>query len=310
MAEVTEELVQKIHLLTSVAADKCRTAFEQSGGDIDRAVLLLAEAGEIKADTLGLDAVKVALKGGAMSSFLNGPHANLFLEMAAMAAKQPPSMPPPESEKWHHPELGTFEFVGYQWQRTMRGGSKVFSFKPVYSSKVRDTFRLAFASTDPKMPPSQEEIALAQKIIGGLETIGGLVSRALWDEFIGDRKSRVWWGRNLMDVERMVADQAGVKIPLNEARDVLKALNLSEVVIRRETQVFAELSFYAAFEDEHGVGVLTDGERILGVGFENDVVADEAPPQSTASVEDVLEKLRQAYENKDQGEGKSGSLQG
>jgi hypothetical protein len=32
-----------------------------------------------------------------------------------------------------------------------------------------------------------------------------------------------------------------------------------------------ELSFHAAFEEEHGVGVLTDGNTILGTGYSVDV---------------------------------------
>ena len=33
-----------------------------------------------------------------------------------------------------------------------------------------------------------------------------------------------------------------------------------------------ELSFHAAFEEEHGVSVLTDGDSILGTGYYLDVV--------------------------------------
>jgi hypothetical protein len=33
------------------------------------------------------------------------------------------------------------------------------------------------------------------------------------------------------------------------------------------TKPIAELSFSALFEDEHGVGIVTDGRTILGTGF-------------------------------------------
>lgn len=37
-----------------------------------------------------------------------------------------------------------------------------------------------------------------------------------------------------------------------------------------------ELSFSAPFEDEHGVGVMTDGQSVLGIGYSCDVTPFEA----------------------------------
>ena len=37
-----------------------------------------------------------------------------------------------------------------------------------------------------------------------------------------------------------------------------------------------ELSFGAAFEEEHGVGILTDGAKIIGIGYSYDVTPFES----------------------------------
>ena len=55
---------------------------------------------------------------------------------------------------------------------------------------------------------------------------------------------------------------------------------LSRITVRQDVPgcegPVVELSFHAAFEVEHGVGVLTDGETILGLGYSADVTPFEA----------------------------------
>ena len=40
--------------------------------------------------------------------------------------------------------------------------------------------------------------------------------------------------------------------------------------VERYPKPIAELTFAAAFDPEHGVGVLTDGKKILGTGYSGD----------------------------------------
>src|SRR5438477_469409 len=57
--------------------------------------------------------------------------------------------------------------------------------------------------------------------------------------------------------------------PPRNARDLFKLMGLSEIRIRkpapRAQPPLAELNFHAAFEEEHGVGVLTDALEIRGL---------------------------------------------
>jgi hypothetical protein len=57
-------------------------------------------------------------------------------------------------------------------------------------------------------------------------------------------------------------------------------MRLSSICVRPRVEGYdkpiVELRFAAAFEEEHGVGVLTDGGKILGTGYSVDVTPYES----------------------------------
>jgi hypothetical protein len=57
--------------------------------------------------------------------------------------------------------------------------------------------------------------------------------------------------------------------------DLRAGLRVMEVCVRPKVEgcdgPVAELTFAAVFEEEHGLGVLTDGEGVLGIGYVADV---------------------------------------
>jgi hypothetical protein len=63
--------------------------------------------------------------------------------------------------------------------------------------------------------------------------------------------------------------------PPKKAEDVPRLMLLTNITIpkrrRGQDHPLAELSFAAAFEEEHGVGILTDGKAIVGIGYSSDV---------------------------------------
>ena len=63
--------------------------------------------------------------------------------------------------------------------------------------------------------------------------------------------------------------------PPKKAADVPRLMQLTNISIakprRGQDKPLAELSFAAAFEEEHGVGILTDGKAIIGIGYSSDV---------------------------------------
>jgi hypothetical protein len=53
--------------------------------------------------------------------------------------------------------------------------------------------------------------------------------------------------------------------------DLLAVMQVSAITVHKgvngDDKPIVELSFRAAFEQEHGVGVLTDGQTVLGFGY-------------------------------------------
>jgi hypothetical protein len=87
----------------------------------------------------------------------------------------------------------------------------------------------------------------------------------------------VWWHGELAQVAG-AAEDANLPAP-KKADDLLKLMRLFQISIRKEAEgcpgPVAELCFWAAFEEEHNVGVLTDGKKVLGTGYHLDVSAFE-----------------------------------
>jgi malic enzyme len=52
-------------------------------------------------------------------------------------------------------------------------------------------------------------------------------------------------------------------------------LQVAQVTVLKEVDghdgPLVEISLYAPFEPEHDLGILTDGEKILGIGYMSDV---------------------------------------
>jgi hypothetical protein len=82
----------------------------------------------------------------------------------------------------------------------------------------------------------------------------------------------MWWHGDLDALAEVLDDG---RRPAR-AEDLLGLMQLSGVVVRRDVDghdgPLAELRFHAAFEEEHGVGVLTDGTTIVGTGYSCDVL--------------------------------------
>ena len=99
----------------------------------------------------------------------------------------------------------------------------------------------------------------------------------------------MWWHGKLKEIEKQTS-------PLKAPKDLLDLLQLDIIYIqkpqpgrsdpfilnpfngkkvkappRAAVPASAELEFHAAFEEEHGVGILTDCNSILGIGYSTDV---------------------------------------
>jgi uncharacterized protein DUF6985 len=177
---------------------------------------------------------------------------------------------------WDHPDLGRFKYERMAWRKTVNVPAfKLFAYDTGYSNARRSTGKheLTFDADDEHDIPSQAAVRLASKVLMNQADLVTKVTKALWDDFNGrGPNSGLWWHGALNEVaEAMDAEE-----PLGGPDDLLAVMQLSQILVWKRVDDYekpvVELSFLAAFEPEHGVGVLTDGETILGTGYMVDVV--------------------------------------
>lgn len=176
---------------------------------------------------------------------------------------------------WTHPVWGEFKYDCERWN----GSTEIPSFKQfTYGTDLAGAnppagrFELCFDADGEDDRPSAPTIALAERICSNQSVLVKKVIQALWDDFNGrGLSSGMWWHGDL----EQVRDAMGpFDEPPESANDLLRLLEADAVIIRKPRehgQLLAEICFHAAFEPEHGVGILTDGEAILGTGYILDV---------------------------------------
>ena len=176
---------------------------------------------------------------------------------------------------WLHPTLGDFTYDGIAWIATINMPAfKVLSYDTGYDNAPRSTgqHELAFVTDCDDEIPSMSAVALADKVLVNQYEIVEKMYWALWRDFTGEgAKTGMWWHGNFDEVAAVL----GVDVPLSDAKDLLPLLQLSQMTVFNDLYDYKkpiiELSFHASFEEEHGVGLLTDGDEILGIGYSSDV---------------------------------------
>jgi hypothetical protein len=176
--------------------------------------------------------------------------------------------PTPIGPAWSDPDLGTFHFDDFGWTtRVPLPGFNVFTRG---KRKPPETYKLLIESDAADQLPTPDAVALVKRVLGNDAALARRVADALWADFTGEGpKSGMYWHGDL----DQVAEGIETGKPPRKAGDLYKLMSLSEIRIRPVTgdsgkaQVLAELEFDAVFEEEHGVGILTDGANVLGVGY-------------------------------------------
>jgi hypothetical protein len=187
---------------------------------------------------------------------------------------------------WDHPKLGRFEYRGGWAKKFNFPAFKAFSYDSGYDNARRSTGKhgmLFWASSESDLP-SPEAAGLASKVVANQAELVAQVADALWDDFSGRGPDYGNWWHGCLE---KVAKSIGPKRVLRGPEDTTRLLKVDAVFIRSAysgmpgyDKPAVEIAFRAAFEPEHGVGVLTDGVSILGIGYTLDVVLFEPPKRS------------------------------
>lgn len=185
-------------------------------------------------------------------------------------------------DTWHDTELGLFTFDEYAWVKEFKM-SVFLAFKYAgYGTGIQQTgrpnFDLLIEAENKNEIPSQPLVEVARLTISNLERLvkEGIV--ALYNDFIGNGpNSGMWWHSCLEDVRKDIINELENEAlcKLEEAGDLYTYMGNPSVFVQSRGYGYkypcAVISFSALFEVEHGIGMLTDGNTILGVGYEMSV---------------------------------------
>jgi predicted DNA-binding WGR domain protein len=207
----------------------------------------------------------------------------------AMDAKKAVSDGGDERAPWAHTHLGHFKWDGMDWT-TMIEMPALRAF--AYNAGDRGARRrkgkvpLVLQADDETGLPSKAAISAVLRILANQSKLVGAITKALWDDFNGrGPDSGMWWHGHLDEVAE------GAERLLTKRDDLLAVMSVSEISVRNDItfndKPVVEVDFEAAFEPEHGVGVLTNGQTIFGIGYSIDVDAFESKPSSRRQVQKV-----------------------
>lgn len=184
--------------------------------------------------------------------------------------------PPPKQPTWNHPRLGVFKYdVGDGWFKILNVPAfKAFS----HGSKPCSQCQMTFEADSETNVPAQAALAIADRFLTNQDVLVDRIVSALWNDIKGrgPDSGMFWHGEMDTVVEAIQEDFDVTTTRLEAGSDLLRLIQPHNIIVRKKVLYYEkpviELCFSAAFDVEHGLGVLTDGQRIIGIGGSSDVV--------------------------------------
>ena len=173
---------------------------------------------------------------------------------------------------WSDPELGTFHFedngyLGWTIKLPLPAFDAFNEGKKKSKKGKQQQYPLTIVVDSEDELPDPAALALAKKFIANQAQLAGKAAEALWADFTGTGpESGMYWHGEL----DAVAEGMESGEPPRGVDDLHQTMKLVGVRIREAgapgTRA-AELIFDAGFEEDHGVGILTDGSSVTGIGY-------------------------------------------
>ena len=179
---------------------------------------------------------------------------------------------------WKNADLGEFAYSNYCWSRS-------FNLPGFCRLKYRGFFEPADGELNAVVPfailvedefcyPQAPAISLARKIIENHGRLLDVSLSALLRDICGDGPTSCsgWHGK--FEFVRKLSSGHDLIGELT-VLDLCDAIGMPEVLIKDATdqshKAIATMAFHCTFEPEHGLGFLTDGNEVLGIGSALDV---------------------------------------
>lgn len=183
---------------------------------------------------------------------------------------------------WTHPSLGefTYRFVG--WERDIElPAFSSFQYEWGGSLRFQDSFQLMFIVNDHfddsrSEEPGKKSIEIADRVIRNQHLLAKRILNAVWNDLNGrGPETGMWWHGDMATIHEQIDSSyaMGEEMPLNVKEDLFSlmggcSINIENSVYQYE-KTCARICFDTAIDLEHGLGILSDGTRVLGVGYQD-----------------------------------------
>lgn len=180
---------------------------------------------------------------------------------------------------WNHPTLGQFYSDGYSWAKELDFQTfRDFTFFAYEWEKAEFHPLIVFEVENQNKLPSDIAAEVGSKALTNYENLTRTALTMLFEDLTGvSRSSGMWWHGEFDEVIDSLKEIPSVPKKLESPEDLYAHLGSPTIVVSESgygyTRPCAILGFEASFEHEHGIGFLTDGERILGIGYRQDAGA-------------------------------------
>lgn len=180
---------------------------------------------------------------------------------------------------WNHPTFGEMTFETYAWSTEFQSEKfRQFTYFGYEWQRAEYVSRIQFEAEDETDIPNDEIVEVGRKVAENHESLIEQALVILLEDFRGtSRESGMWWHGGMDQVVESVADDPKAPDRLETTQDLYHHLGLPSIFVQSSGYGYdapcAIIGFEASFDPERGVGFLTDGEQILGVGYRGDAGA-------------------------------------
>lgn len=167
--------------------------------------------------------------------------------------------------EWRHEQLGTFWFEDDNWVGYLQ--LKGFARFAYGDSETE----ICIAAVDEEEDePSRDLVDLTIKTIENHQHLISTGIEALWHDFNGNGpESGMWWHGKLDHVRDKLQGKT-----LESSNDLFDLLKGPSIHVLKHSYGYerpcSTIGFGSDIDDEHGIGLLSNGTEIIGLGYADD----------------------------------------
>lgn len=176
-------------------------------------------------------------------------------------------------ETWTHQKLGVFLYNGIAWKQERKIEEfKNFTLNSPKRPEGNENIILSMYLDEDDEPPSDEMCVVTDKTLSNLNLLLNKCLQLLFDDISGINNidSGMWWHNSLDHVNEIIVDKGKLE-NVSAFYDLLccPTIKIAEYEGGYDSPC-SIIGFDSPIDIEHGIGFLTDGEKVLGIGYKAD----------------------------------------